>query len=105
MLNWKNILIKNGGGDGRDTMGLLGKLAKGDAKKSDSDVYSIDEILKSDQEFVKVIDQHYKEMKKEDKKLSNSDFEKMMTQGASCDYMTVAEAEEIESRKEKRKKL
>ncbi len=46
------------------TYGASGKIAKGDAKKSDSDVYSIDEILKSDQEFVKVIDQHYKEMKK-----------------------------------------
>ncbi|HBC4362137.1 TPA: ribonuclease YeeF family protein [Staphylococcus aureus] len=95
----ENILIKNGGGHGRDTYGAAGKIAKGDAKKSDSDVYSIDEILKSDQEFVKVIDQHYKEMKKEDKKLSKSDFEKMMTQGASCDYMTVAEAEEIEEQK------
>lgn len=95
----ENILIKNGGGHGRDTYGASGKIAKGDAKKSDSDVYSIDEILKSDQEFVKVIDQHYKEMKKEDKKLSKSDFEKMMTQGASCDYMTVAEAEEIEEQK------
>ncbi len=30
-------------------------------------------------------------MKKEDKKLFKSDFEKMMIQGASCDYMTVAE--------------
>ncbi|HHO6484363.1 TPA: DNA/RNA non-specific endonuclease [Staphylococcus aureus] len=97
----ENILIKNGGGHGRDTYGASGKIAKGDAKKSDSDVYSIDEILKSDQEFVKVIDQHYKEMKKEDKKLSKSDFEKMMTQGASCDYMTVAEAEEIEEQKKK----
>ncbi|SGU35555.1 Putative cytosolic protein [Staphylococcus aureus] len=97
----ENILIKNGGGHGRDTYGASGKMAKGDAKKSDSDVYSIDEILKSDQEFVKVIDQHYKEMKKEDKKLSKSDFEKMMTQGASCDYMTVAEAEEIEEQKKK----
>ncbi len=37
------------------TYGASGKIAKGDAKKSDSDVYSIDEILKSDQEFVKVI--------------------------------------------------
>ncbi|HCT1276014.1 TPA: ribonuclease YeeF family protein [Staphylococcus aureus] len=62
----ENILIKNGGGHGRDTYGASGKIAKGDAKKSDSDVYSIDEILKSDQEFVKVIDQHYKEMKKEE---------------------------------------
>ncbi|WZC09293.1 DNA/RNA non-specific endonuclease [Staphylococcus aureus] len=97
----ENILIKNGGGHGRDTYGASGKIAKGDAKKSDSDVYSIDEILKSDQEFVKVIDQHYKEMKKEDKKLSKSDFEKMMTQGASCDYMTVAEAEELEEQKKK----
>lgn len=97
----ENILIKNGGGHGRDTYGASGKIAKGDAKKSDSDVYSIDEILKSDQEFVKVIDQHYKEMKKEDKKLSKSDFEKMMTQGASCDYMKVAEAEELEEQKKK----
>lgn len=97
----ENILIKNGGGHGRDTYGASGKIAKGDAKKSDSDVYSIDEILKSDQEFVKVIDQHYKEMKKEDKKLSKSDFEKMMTQGASCDCMTVAEAEELEEQKKK----
>lgn len=97
----ENILIKNGGGHGRDTYGASGKIAKGDVKKSDSDVYSIDEILKSDQEFVKVIDQHYKEMKKEDKKLSKSDFEKMMTQGASCDYMTVAEAEELEEQKKK----
>lgn len=97
----ENILIKNGGGHGRDTNGASGKIAKGDTKKSDSDVYSIDEILKSDQEFVKVIDQHYKEMKKEDKKLSKSDFEKMMTQGASCDYMTVAEAEELEEQKKK----
>ena len=40
---------KNGGGHGRDTYGASGKIAKGDAKKSDSDVYSIDEILKSDQ--------------------------------------------------------
>lgn len=40
-------------------------------------------------------------MKKEDKKLSKSDFEKMMTQGASCDYMTVAEAEELEEQKKK----
>ncbi|MDU1626047.1 MAG: ADP-ribosylating toxin, partial [Staphylococcus epidermidis] len=44
----KNILIKNGGGKGNDTYGASGKIAKEGAKKGDSDVYSIDEILKSD---------------------------------------------------------
>lgn len=44
----ENILIKNGGGYGRDIYGVFGKIVKGDVKKSDSDVYSIDEILKLD---------------------------------------------------------
>ena len=41
----KNILIKNGGGKGNDTYGASGKIAKEGAKKGDSDVYSIYEIL------------------------------------------------------------
>ncbi len=38
----EDVLIKNGGGRGRDTYGASGKIAKGDAKKSDSDVYGME---------------------------------------------------------------
>ena len=91
----KNILIKNGGGKGNDTYGASGKIAKEGAKKGDSDVYSIDEILKSDKSFQKVIDQNYERMHKENKELKKSDFETYVTKGSSFDYVTNKEKAKI----------
>ncbi|MCT1763351.1 DNA/RNA non-specific endonuclease [Staphylococcus epidermidis] len=99
----KNILIKNGGGKGNDTYGASGKIAKEGAKKGDSDVYSIDEILKSDKSFQKVIDQNYERMHKEDKDLKKSDFETYVTQGSSFDYITNKEEAKIKAEQEKLK--
>lgn len=99
----KNILIKNGGGKGNDTYDASGKIAKEGAKKGDSDVYSIDEILKSDQSFQKVIDQNYKQMHKENKNLKKSDFETYVTQGSSFDYITNKEKAKIKAEQEKLK--
>ncbi|MGX0195857.1 pre-toxin TG domain-containing protein [Staphylococcus haemolyticus] len=99
----QNILIKNGGGKGNDTYGASGKIAKEGAKKGDSDVYSIDEILKSDQSFQKVIDQNYKQMLKENKNLKKSDFETYVTQGSSFDYITNKEKAKIKAEQEKLK--
>ncbi|MGZ9501596.1 DNA/RNA non-specific endonuclease [Staphylococcus epidermidis] len=99
----KNILIKNGGGKGNDTYGASGKIAKEGAKKGDSDVYSIDEILKSDKSFQKVIDQNYERMHKENKELKKSDFETYVTQGSSFDYITNKERAKIKAEQEKLK--
>ncbi|ESV24409.1 ADP-ribosylating toxin, partial [Staphylococcus epidermidis CIM40] len=99
----KNILIKNGGGKGNDTYGASGKIAKEGAKKGASDVYSIDEILKSDKSFQKVIDQNYERMHKENKELKKSDFETYVTQGSSFDYITNKEEAKIKAEQEKLK--
>ncbi|QIH76154.1 hypothetical protein GTN31_07245 [Macrococcoides canis] len=85
----EEILVKKESTGHHQTYQSTTRLIKGDTKEAEkSNVYSLEELLKSDKNIQKIIDQNYNQIKKdkENKDLKKSEFVDMYLKGNSFDY-------------------
>ncbi|UBH21469.1 AHH domain-containing protein [Macrococcus armenti] len=85
----EEILVKKESTGHHQTYQSTTRLIKGDAKEAEkSNVYSLEELLKSDKNIQKIIDQNYNQIKKdkENKDLKKAEFVDMYLKGNSFDY-------------------
>ncbi|QTQ07264.1 HNH endonuclease [Macrococcoides canis] len=85
----EEILVKKESTGHHQTYQSTTRLIKGDAKEAEkSNVYSLEELLKSDKNIQKIIDQNYNQIKKdkENKDLKKTEFVDMYLKGNSFDY-------------------